>query len=118
VTLNQKVEIYTKLVAGLGKGVKLVAVLDRLGSTAERKEVEKSNEELAKQAGALRKKIQKQWNVQAKTTLEKIQASSAKLQRQIRSIEKTRKTGEKVVKALGFIDELIDLAKTVAKAMA
>ncbi len=117
-TLNQKLDIYKKLVAGLGKGVKLAAVLDRLGKTAERKTVEKRNEVLATLASTLRKKIQKSWNVQAVGPLKALQAPSVKLQAQIRRIEKTKETGERVVTALGYIDELIDIAKTVAKAMA
>lgn len=117
-TLNQKVDIYKKLVAALGKGVKLAAVLDRLGETAERKKVEKRNEELAGLAGRIRKKIQKSWNIGAKTTLKKIHSSSKKLQTQIASMEKTKKTAGKVVKALGFIDDLIEIAKQVAKAIA
>ena len=117
-TLNQKLDIYKKLVSALGKGVKLAAVLDALGETEEGKQVEKRNEELATQTAALRRKIQKKWNVQYKNTIEAIQASSNKLQTQIRNIENTKKTGEKVVKAIGFFDDVLDVAKTVAKAMA
>lgn len=116
-TLNQKVDIYKKMVSALGKGVKLAAVLDDLGKTEERKQVEKKNEELATQAAELRKNIQMQWNVQAKKMLEAIQASSSKLQTQIRNIENTKEIGEKFVKAIGFIDDVIDVAKTVVKAM-
>jgi biotin-(acetyl-CoA carboxylase) ligase len=118
VTLNQKVNIYKKLVAGLGQGVKLAAVLDRLGETAERKKVERKNEVLAQLASTLRKGIQKSWDLQAKEILKNIKAHSVSLEAKIKSIEKTKKAGEKVVKALGYIDKLIDIAKTVAKAMA
>lgn len=117
-TLNQKLEIYKKLVSALGKGVKLAAVLNAMGQAEECKQVERKNEELAKRAAMLRKKIQKKWNVRAKKTLAEIQSSSSRLQTQIRSIEKTKKTGEKVVRAIGFIDDVIDVAKTVAKAVA
>jgi archaellum component FlaC len=118
VTLNQKVNIYKKLVAALGQGVKLAAVLDRLGETVEYKKVEKRNEVLAKQASTLRKGIQKSWDLQAQEILKNIKAHSAGLEAKIKSIEKTKKVGGKIVKALGYIDKLIDIAKTVAKAMA
>ena len=117
-TLNQKVAIYKQLVPGLGAGVKLAAVLDELGKTAERKRVEKKNQVLATAASNLRKKIQKSWDLEAKKILKGIKGQSANLEAQIKRIQKTKETAGKVVKALGYIDELIDLAKTVAKAIA
>jgi hypothetical protein len=116
-TLKDKVEIYNKLLAGLSKGVKLAAILKKKGDTADYNGVVKKNEDLAKRAAKLRSNIHKDWKVNSTKVLADIRSSSSKLQGQIRQIEKTIAKGEKVVKALGYIDDLIQVAKTVAKAM-
>lgn len=116
-TLQKKVEIYKKLLAALSKGVKLAAVLKKDGSTADYREAVKKNEELAKQASRIRKNIHKTCSLQAGVVLAKIRKSGGQLQEQIRQIEKTIATAERVGKALGYVDDLIDVAKTVAKAM-
>lgn len=112
--LGQKIAIYQKLVAGLSKGVHLAAVLGELGEAEDQERVEGKNEELAETAAQLRQQIQKQWNAQAKSTIDGIRDSSAKLQEQIRKIETTKETGQKVVKAIGYLDDLIELAAKVA----
>jgi hypothetical protein len=117
-TLQSKVDIYNKLLAGLSKGVKLAAVLQQKGDATEYKAAVKKNEELAQLAAKLRSSINKDWSIGATKVLADIQASSGKLQGQIREIEQTIAKGQKVVKALGYVDDLIEVAKAVAKAIA
>lgn len=117
-TLRQKVTIYNKLLAGLSKGVKLAALLAREGRTAEKKEVERKNEELARQAAALRRRIHEDWQVEARRTLERVRAVNGKLQARVRAVEKAVTTAETVVSALGYLDDLIGIARKVVRAAA
>lgn len=117
-TLDQKVEIYNKLLAALAKGVKLAGVLKREGDTANYERGKKKNEELAKLAGRLRQQINMDWKIGAAKVLSDIRASSTRLQSQIGAIEKAIGTGQKVVTALGYVDDLIAIARAVAGAIA
>lgn len=112
-TIPQKVAIYNKLLAGLSKGVKLAALLARQGKTQDRKQVERRNDQLAEQAAKLRRAIHEEWRGQAEKTVEEIRELNGKLQSRIRSIEDTIATADKVVKALGHLDDLIGIAKKV-----
>ncbi len=116
-TIQQKVQIYNALLAGLSKGVKLAAELDRKRKTAERKKVEARNDELAAQAAKLRVKIHKNWTSQAQKVIDQIRQTNSRLQERLRDIQETIKKAEKFVKALGYIDDLIDIAKKVIAAM-
>jgi hypothetical protein len=109
--LKDKVDLYNLMLAGLSKGVKLAAVLAQHGDDESRQLIEAKNEQLAKQAASLRKGIQLKWNGRATELREQIRSHNTRLQDQIRDIEKQIKTAERVVKALGYIDDLIALAR-------
>lgn len=116
--LNEKVDIYNRLLAALGKGVKLAAVLDEKNDAANLGAALKKNDELANLAKQLREKIGKDWKIGAAKVLSDIRSSSGKLQSQIGAIEKAIGTGQKVVTALGYVDDLITVARAVAGAIA
>ena len=116
-TLQQKVQIYNALLAGLSKGVRLAAELDREGKTAERKEVEARNDDLATKAAKLRVNIHKNWRSQAQRVIDQIRKTNSRIQERIRDIQETIEKAEKFVKALGYIDDLIDIARKVIAAM-
>ena len=113
-SLNDRAEIYKQLVAALSKGVKLAALADRHGSASERNSIKQKNEKLATEAARIRRIIQKDWTSTAGGILSGIGDASSKLQEQVRAIEATRKTGERVVKGLGYLDDLIRIAGKVA----
>ena len=81
------------------------------------KEVEARNDELATQAAKLRVNIHKNWTSQAQKVIGQIRQTNSRLQERIRDIQETIKKAEKFVKALGYIDDLIDIAKKVIAAM-
>jgi len=116
-TLDDKVKIYQQLVAALSKGVRLAALLDRDGTPAEQSKVKTKNEALAREAARIRRAIHENWKGGAATILEGISTASRRLQDQIRAIESTRQTAGRVVKALGYVDDLIAIAARVAAAM-
>jgi hypothetical protein len=116
-TLKKKIEIYNMLLAGLSKGVKFAAILKKKGSAADYKNAIQRNDDLAKRAAKLRRDINKDWKIGADTVIKNIKKSNDRLQGQIRKIEKSVAKGQTVVKALSYVDGLIDTAKTVAKAM-
>ena len=117
-TLADKVEIYRLTVAALSKGVKLAAICAREGREGELVEVERKNAQLAKVAADLRRNISRDWRLRAGEIIEGIRKQSGLLQRRIKEIEQTTATSEKVAKALGVLDELIDLARKVVEAAA
>lgn len=116
-TLDEKVKIYQRVVAALSKGVKLAALLDRDGTPAEQAAVRRKNEALAREAARIRRAIHQDWRGGAAAILDGIGTASSRLQEQIRAIETTRKTAERAVRALGYVDDLIAIAARVAAAM-
>ena len=116
--LNEKVDIYNKLLAALAKGVKLAAILNEKSDAANYTAALKKNDELANLAKKLREQIGKDWKIGAAKVLSEIRSSSGKLQSQIGAIEKTIGTGQKVVTALGYVVDLIAVARAVAGAIA
>lgn len=109
--LEQKTELYRRLVSALSKGVRLAAVLDAAGRSDELAKVERRNTELANTAGKLRRQITKRWRGEVEAAIDEVRSSSSKLQRHIRDIENGVATAERVLSALGVIDDLIVVAK-------
>ena len=93
-------------------------MLKKNGDDAGHKEALKKNETLANEAARLRQNIDKAWKGAAATVIADIRASSGKLQSQISDIEKQIGTAQKVVKALGYVDDLIAIARAVVGAIA
>jgi len=117
-TLQKKVEIYNRVLAGLSKGVMLAALLAKKGETADHERAVRKNEELARLAARLRRNIHRDWSLGAAKVLGEIRDSSARLQRQVRDIEKSVASAQRVVRALGYVDDLVEIARTVARAIA
>jgi hypothetical protein len=113
VSLQSNVDIYNRILAGLSKGVKLVAILDGRGDPAA-KDVRKRNEELAAAAADVRRAISKTWSIDAKATLTKLRGLNDQLQGQVEQIQNAIEVATKVVKALGYVDEIVKIAGKIA----
>jgi hypothetical protein len=113
-TLDEKIDIYHRLLAGLAKGVKLAALFDEAGLAQQSKRIQIENQKLAKVAADLRHNISGAWKGQAATVVAGLKEASDQLQKQIKSLENTIANAEKAVKVLGYVDDLIEIAKKVA----
>ena len=112
-TVQDKIKIYNKLLAGLSKGVMIAAMLQEDGDPDELAKLEKRNAELADQAAKLRREIAKDWAGETEDLLASIGAANDRLQDRIRRIERDIAKAEDLVKALGHVDDLINIAKGV-----
>ena len=112
-TLQDKVKIYNKLLASLSKGVKLAALLEEKGETGRLNDVEQRNDRLAEEAAKLRRGIARTWQGETEKILDDIGDNNERLQDRIRDIERNLAIAERVVKALGYLDDLIEIARGV-----
>ena len=108
--LRDKVDLYNLLLSALSKGVKLAAILSEQGKQDDRARVEKKNNTLAGRAADLRRGIQREWNGRAAAIADEIRSHNRRLQDQIREIERELQNAERIVKALGYLDDVIAIA--------
>ncbi len=112
--LPEKVMVYQTVLASLSKGVYLAAVLrEQDADEGDITKVEQRNQKLAKAAAKLREGLVKDWIGQAETLRSQIRETNSKLQGQIRQIERQTDIAERIVKALGFLDDIINITKGV-----
>ena len=115
--LVEKVMVYQTVLAGLSKGVYLAAVLrEQDANEAEITKVEQRNKKLAQAAAKLREALVKDWVGEAAMLRDQIRETNSKLQDQIRQIKRQMDNAERVVKALGYLDDIINVAESVLAA--
>jgi hypothetical protein len=110
VTRREKLDIYRKVVAALAKGIQISAFLGEEGRDAEQQEVDLRNEELAEEAARLRRAVHQAWTADYDALRTSIARVSSNLQGDLRDIERRIAIGEKVVRAIGRLEELVELA--------
>lgn len=113
-TWQERVELYNRLLAGLSKGVKLAALLGERGEEAAVARVERKNGQLAGQIAKVRRSIARSWGIEAGRTLADLERVSGGLQRQLRRIQREVEIAGRVARALGYLDELIEIARRIA----
>lgn len=75
--------------------------------------LEKKNKELSKLIDKLIIAAVENWLLDAKKVTANIKKSNTSLQRSITSIKKKKNIGDNLVKALGLVDDVISIAKTL-----
>jgi hypothetical protein len=103
------------LQATRNKGDELEIELLIAGRDAEAGQVREATDRLSKQIRRLITAAKKSWRGQADALLKDMKKRNASLQAAIRDIKKKIKIAENVVKAVGFVDDAVEVA---AKALA
>ena len=109
-----KEDILDKLTESHRKGQKLAVRLVIGKKNAEAAAVKAANRKLQKQIDRLLTKLMKDWTGSAPSVIAKIGGINAKLQGVIRDIKKKIEVAQKVVRAIGLIDDAVSLAKDLA----
>jgi hypothetical protein len=112
-TYGEKLKIYRKMLASLSKSVQLAALLREQGRPEEAERVARKSQQLAQETAKLRKGITAQWRGRAEEWLDEIRAENSKLQRRIRKVEQSLDTARDIVRALGYVDEIIGFARKI-----
>ena len=118
VSKQNKEDIIDRLLATHSKAQKLALNLKFAGNTADAAKVEQRNKDLSKRIDGLIAKAMRDWNTGAAAHLEGIKAANTKLQASIKDIKKKIAVARNVVKALGYLDDAIEIARKVALAIA
>ncbi len=100
-----------KLLITKNKGHRLEIRLRFQGKAAEAKQVKDTNDVLSKEIDRLLVEIMEAWTGNAATIETALRTNNTRLQATIRDIRKKIKVAEKVVKAIGYLDKAIELAR-------
>lgn len=106
--------ILQQLLRTHSKAVDLEFELLLQGKTAEADDVLNANNDLNHEINRLRKKSWKEWTGSAAAIQAEIVAANNGLQGAIRDIEKKIKVAQRVVKAIGYIDDVAARAAKIA----
>jgi hypothetical protein len=102
-TKDEKIELVNFLIFLRGKLQSLAIKLLMLGEDP--KEVDKAEEDLAKQIKLLRVNLMQQWQGDAKQLLAELKQSNEKAQRHLRELEDSQDRAGKLANILGLIDK-------------
>jgi hypothetical protein len=101
-TKDEKIELVNFLIFLRGKLQSLAIKLLMLGEDP--KEVDKAEEDLAKQIKLLRVNLMQQWQGDAKQLLAELRQSNEKAQRHLRELKDSQDRAGKLANILGLID--------------
>lgn len=118
ISITKKEDLIDGLQTTLGKGQKLEIRLRLTGEGASADEVAKRNRALSKKIDRLIRDAMNEWTGGAAAFEKEIKSSNRRLQAAIRDIKKKIKVAENVVKALGYIDDAIQVAAKIAAVVA
>ena len=113
-----KQDIVQGLLVTKQKGHILEITLRFKGNNDEADEVAAKTTELSNEIDTLLGQIIDEWLAQSRGDVASIKEANSNLQRSIRSIQNGVATAQKVVKAIGFIDDAIVIASKFASAVA
>ena len=102
-TKDEKIELVNYLIFLRGKLQSLAIKLLMMGEDPE--EVDKAEEDLAKQIRFLRVNLMQQWQGDAKQLLATLKQSNEKAQRQLRELKDSQDKAGKLANILGLIDK-------------
>lgn len=107
---SAKEETIDRLSEAQRKGHKLEVVLRFQGEAGEADRVKTSTDELKDEIDRLLSEIMAEWVGSSRTVIADLKGLNRKLQAEIRDIKKKIRVAEKVVKAIGLIDDAVELA--------
>ncbi len=108
---REKLDLYRKVLIGLGKGLQMAAFLAEEERLEERDAVDEKNEALAGEAARLRREIHSAWSADYAELKAEIARVNDGLQDDLRDIERKIRIADKVILALGKLDRLIAAAQ-------
>lgn len=110
-----RAQTYRRLTSALNKGVILELELRSRGEDDQADQVAEATERLGAAAGEIRAAITEEWTGRAAALNAASRRLVGDLQKELAAIRRTMDVAERVVKAIGYIDDLVELA---AKAVA
>jgi hypothetical protein len=116
-TEENKQEVITRLLIGKQKAHKLETSLRFKGKGEEADKVAQKASELSNQIDTLLAQVLEDWLGQTDAIIQEVKTANTALQQSIRKIQQGVKTAENLVKALGFLDDLIATATQIAGAI-
>jgi len=105
---DEKLMALNKLVATQSKGLKLEFAL--MLQNEDLTTVQKANRRLAKKIDELRGKLHEEWIESTDNIRREIIIANGQIEKSIKAIEKRVKIAENVVKAVGYIDRVVETA--------
>jgi|GEM_PF-3391152 len=109
-SLSTKVEIYEQSVNALARCVKLEAILRDKDDAVNADAVGVKASSLAALAKRLREEIQAQWTQATPAKVTKLKSLNSDLQQEIAAIKRVIDHAARVVKAIGYVDDVIKVA--------
>lgn len=106
-------QIIGQLEITYSQGRALRASLLLADKAADAQTVQEKNKDLEQQIEGLVARLLDQWGLEAASVIEDGQRRNQQLQGMIRDIENQIDVANKVIKAIGFIDDAIDTAKKI-----
>lgn len=108
--LEAKVELYGVLVGALSKAVKLEATLRTKGDDTGTAQAAAKADELAESIKRIRLSINEDWKGQAAAATRKARTLNTSLREEVSAIKRVIDHSDRLVKAIGYLDDLIKLA--------
>jgi membrane-bound lytic murein transglycosylase len=109
-SISTKVEMYEQSVNALARCVKLEAILREKDDEANADTVAAKASSLGNVAKQLRESIQDDWNQATAAKMTKLKSINSELQQEIAAIKRVIDHAERVVKAIGYVDDVIEIA--------
>jgi len=116
-TQESKQEVIQRLLVGNQKAQILEISLRFKGKGDEADKVAQKASELSSRIDALLSQVLEDWLGQADAIIQEVKDANTSLQQSIRKIKQGVKTTENLVKAIGFLDDLIATATKIAGAI-
>ncbi len=110
-SFDEKLKTLNALVSSHNKALKLEFAL--MLQNEDYSALQEANNRLAKTIDAFRGKLHDEWVESAEAIRKDISAANRRLQEAIKEIEKKIKTAQNVVKAIGYIDRIVESASKV-----
>jgi len=117
VSRDQKEAILDRLLEAQRKAQKLSLRLRFAGEDEEARRIDRRERQLARQIQQLTAAAMRDWRTGASAPLAELRRRNAAVQAAIRDVKKGVRTTERVAKAAGLLDEVVEIARDLSKAV-
>ena len=114
ISKNSKEEIIQRLLITKQRSIALEVRLLVKGKSEEANKIKSKTKALTRQIDQLLSKLMDEWIGQAVMVIGNITKTNAALQTSITKVKNNEKTAENIVKAIGLVDDAINIAKALA----
>jgi len=118
VSRDQKEEILDGLLEAQRKAQKLSLRLRFAGKDEEARRIDRRERKLAKQIQRLTAAAMREWRTGASAPLDELRRRNSAIQAAIRDVKKNVRTTERAAKAVGLLDDVLEVALDLSKAVA